>query len=116
MLRFYLKQHGIGVSLVCPGAVDTGLVKTLEVPGIGPDNVRFNALRQRFQKHAKTPAQAAQSIIAGIKTNRYMVFTSLEVQVGYWFQRKFALPYDLVMRFLNSQLSALADIKRSRAS
>lgn len=115
VLRFDLKRHKIGVSLVCPGAVDTGLVRTLEVPGIAPDNARFKALRQQFQKHAKTPAQAARSVISGIKANRYMVFTSMEVQIGYWFQRKFAPPYELVMRILNSQLSALEDIRKARA-
>jgi NAD(P)-dependent dehydrogenase (short-subunit alcohol dehydrogenase family) len=116
VLRFDLRRYKIGVSLVCPGGVDTGLVQTLEVPGIDPGNTKFKALRQRFQKHAKTPAQAAQSILAGIKANRYMVFTSMDVRVGYWFQRKFSLPYELVMRLLNSQLSALSDSKRSRAS
>ena len=115
VLRFDLKRHKIGVSLVCPGAVDTGLVRTLEVPGIAADNSRFNAMRQRFQKHAKTPAQAARSVIAGIKANRYMVFTSMEVRVGYWFQRKFALPYELVMRVLNSQLHALVDASGNRS-
>lgn len=115
VLRFDLKRHKIGVSLVCPGAVDTGLVRTLEVPGIAADNSRFNAMRQRFQKHAKTPAQAAHSVIAGIKANRYMVFTSMEVRVGYWFQRKFALPYELVMRVLNSQLHALVDASGNRS-
>ena len=108
VLRFDLRRHGIGVSLVCPGGVDTGLVQTLEIPGIDPDNARFKALRRQFQKHAKTPAQAAQSIIKGIKAQRYMVFTSLDIQVGYWFQRKFAPPYELVMRILNSQLSKFA--------
>src|SRR5699024_11740781 len=33
VLRFDLKRHHIGVSLVCPGGVDTGLVNTLEVAG-----------------------------------------------------------------------------------
>ena len=114
VLRFDLRRHGIGVSLVCPGGVDTGLVQTLEVPGIDPGNAKFNALRRQFQKHAKTPAQAAQSILKGIKARRYMVFTSTEVRVGYWFQRKFAPPYELVMRILNSQLSKFADVKPTR--
>jgi len=107
VLRFDLRRHRIGVSLVCPGGVDTGLVHTLEIPGIDQKDPHFNALRKRFQKHAKSPAQAAQSIIKGIKSNSYMVFTSMDIRVGYWFQRKFAFPYEMVMRIMNRYLSAL---------
>ena len=34
VLRFDLRRHDIGVSLVCPGAVDTGLVDTVEIAGV----------------------------------------------------------------------------------
>lgn len=116
VLRFDLRRHGIGVSLVCPGGVDTGLVQTLEIPGIDQGDPGFSRLRRRFQKHAKSPAQAAQSILKGIKANRYMVFTSMEVRIGYWFQRKFALPYELVMRLLNHYMTVLVSPKRIHRS
>ncbi len=35
VLRFDLKRHGIGGSLVCPGGVNTGLVKTVEIRAVG---------------------------------------------------------------------------------
>ncbi len=38
-----------------------------------------------------------------------MVFTSADIAVGYWFQRKFALPYELTMRLLNNRLVGLAE-------
>ncbi|HEY9547666.1 MAG TPA: SDR family oxidoreductase, partial [Solimonas sp.] len=47
VLRFDLARHGIGVSLVCPGGVDTGLVRTLEIVGIdgeAPDMQHAQAL------------------------------------------------------------------------
>src|SRR3546814_15838794 len=34
VLRFDLRRHGIGVSLVCPGGVDTGLPDTIDIAGI----------------------------------------------------------------------------------
>lgn len=116
VLRFDLRRHGIGVSLVCPGGVDTGLVQTLEIPGIDQKDPGFNVLRRRFQKHAKSPAHAAQSILKGVKANRYMVFTSLDVRVGYWFQRKLSLPYELVMRVANHYMNVLVSPKRIRTS
>jgi NAD(P)-dependent dehydrogenase (short-subunit alcohol dehydrogenase family) len=115
VLRFDLRRHGIGVSLVCPGGVDTGLVRTIEIVGVDTDNPRMVKLKKHFQKRAVTPEQAASAILRGIKANRYMVFTSSDVRIGYWFQRKFALPYELVMRYLNDRLHALTrkrDVQR----
>ncbi|MBA4151987.1 MAG: short chain dehydrogenase [Acinetobacter sp.] len=104
VLRFDLKQYGIGVSLVCPGAVNTPLVGTVEIIGVDRDSPRVQATVKHFQRHAIKPEQAAKAILRGIKANRYMVFTSLDIRIGYWFQRKFALPYEWVMRLLNSEL------------
>lgn len=114
VLRFDLERHGIGVSLVCPGAVDTGLVRTVELAGVDTSHPDIVALRQRFQKHAVTPEKAAQAILAGIKANRYMVFTSPDIRLGYWFQRKFSPVYRFAMRQLNDQLHAAT--RRSRAA
>lgn len=114
VLRFDLKRFRIGVTLVCPGAVDTGLVRTVQIVGIdtaAPDVVK---MRTRFQKHAITPERVAVQILDGIRKNRYLVLTSPDVRIGYWFLRKFAWPYELVMRFMNDQLYAIA--KRQRRS
>lgn len=107
VLRYDLRRHGIGVSLVCPGGVDTGLVNTIEIKGLDQADSRLPALRKRFQRHAVTPDVAAAAIIRGIKRRRYMVFTSADIRIGYWFQRKFALPYEIVMRLLNDHLHGL---------
>ncbi|MGH8461021.1 MAG: SDR family oxidoreductase [Stenotrophobium sp.] len=107
VLRFDLRRYGIGVSLVCPGGVNTGLVDTVEIQGVDKNNPKVIKLRKHFQKRAVTPEKAAAAIIKGIKANRYMVFTSPDIRVGYWFQRKFAWPYEFVMRRLNDRLQAV---------
>lgn len=109
VLRFDLAKHGIGVSLVCPGAVNTPLVGSVNIVGVDRNNPKVQAIVKRFQRHAVTPEKAAQAILKGIKNNRYMVFTSPDIRVGYWFQCKFALPYELVMRLLNRQVRLLAE-------
>ena len=109
VLRFDLAKHGIGVSLVCPGAVNTPLVGSVNIVGVDRSNPEVQATVKRFQRHAVTPEKAAQAILKGIKNNRYMVFTSPDIRVGYWFQCKFALPYELVMRLLNRQVRLLAE-------
>lgn len=107
VLRFDLQRHRIGVSLVCPGGVDTGLINTLEVAG--PEQVRESIQSQKahFRKLAVSPEKAAAAIIHGIKRNQYLVFTSQDIRMGHWVQRKFALPYDLFMKTLNNQLQAV---------
>lgn len=104
VLRFDLARHGIKVSLVCPGGVDTGLVRTIAIDGVDMTQPRMGALKERFRKHAVTPEQAARSILKGMKAGKYMIFTSLDIRIGYWFQRKFAWPYETVMRLLNREL------------
>ena len=108
VLRHDLKQHGIGVSLVCPGGVDTGLVNTVEVVGVNTDDEAVRRFREHFQRRAVSPEKAARTILKGIKANRYMVFTSADIRVGYWFQRKFALPYEFVMQQLNNHMQRMA--------
>lgn len=101
VLRFDLERHGIGVSLVCPGAVRTGLVQTVQVAGVDMTHPEAVKLRTRFSRHAVTPEAAAEAILRGVKSGRYLVFTSFDIRFAYWWQRKFALPFELVMRFLN---------------
>jgi NAD(P)-dependent dehydrogenase (short-subunit alcohol dehydrogenase family) len=103
VLRFDLRRHGIGVSLVCPGGVDTGLVGTLEIAGVDRSNPRVARMTKRFQRHAISPEKAAEAILDGVRRGRYMVYTSRDIQFGFWVQRKFALPYELAMRVANRQ-------------
>jgi NAD(P)-dependent dehydrogenase (short-subunit alcohol dehydrogenase family) len=108
VLRFDLRRHGIGVSLVCPGAVQTPLVGTVEIVGVDRDDPEMRKLVRRFEKHAVSPEHVAAKILEGIRRDRYMVFTSRDTQIGFWVQRKFAWPYELAMRLLNDRLVKVA--------
>ncbi|MBF1802180.1 SDR family oxidoreductase [Alloalcanivorax profundimaris] len=108
VLRFDLRHHDIGVSLVCPGGVDTGLVRTIDIVGVDREDPEVQAMTQRFQRHAVTSEKAAAAILKGVRRNRYMVFTSLDIRMGYWFQRKCAWPYEIAMRVLSTRVFGLA--------
>ncbi len=108
VLRFDLRRHGIGVTLVCPGGVDTPLVGTVDIVGVDRDHPEIKKFTARFQKHAVPPEIVAEKMLAGVRKGKYLVFTSRDIQVGYWFQRKFALPYELAMRLANHQLVSVA--------
>src|SRR3954447_24441071 len=55
VLRFDLRRHGIRVTLVCPGGVDTPMVESLEIAGVDPAALRESRWQERFRRHAKTP-------------------------------------------------------------
>ncbi len=109
VLRHDLRRHRITVSLVCPGAVDTGLVNTIQVAGVDMQHPQVQAFRQRFQRHAVTPDQAAQAILQGMQAKRWLIFTSADIRWGYWLYRKFAWPCDVAMRVLNNMVYKLRE-------
>lgn len=107
VLRFDLKRHGIGVSLVVPGGVKTPLVGTVEIAGIDRNDPRVEKLTHRFEARAVSPEKVASCILRGIEKNTYLVYTSNDIRFGYWWARKFALPYEFVMQKANDQFSKL---------
>lgn len=109
VLRFDLRPHGIRVSLVCPGAVATPLVDSVRIVGVDRENPEVRALTQRFTRHAVTPEQAAEAIIRGVRRNRFWVYTSRDIALGHFAQRKFEWPYTLVMRALNARINRVLD-------
>jgi NAD(P)-dependent dehydrogenase (short-subunit alcohol dehydrogenase family) len=105
VLRTDLRRHGIGVSLVCPGAVRTPLVATVEIRGIDREAPVMRKLIERFERHAVSPEHVAARIIAGLQRNRYLVFTSTDIHALYLVQRYIPPLYWRVMRIMEAQLT-----------
>ncbi|MGB3302399.1 SDR family oxidoreductase [Gordonia sp. (in: high G+C Gram-positive bacteria)] len=110
VLRFDLRRHNIGVSLVCPGGVATPLVETVDIVGLDRSNSAIQKEIAGFHKVAVTPEKAASAILRGITKNKFMVYTSFDIRFGYWWARKFALPYEVVMRIANNRFDYLSRI------
>ncbi|HEX5713523.1 MAG TPA: SDR family oxidoreductase [Solirubrobacterales bacterium] len=105
VLRFDLRRHGIGVSLVVPGGVATPLVETVKIAGIDAEAPSIRKLKARFEKRAVAPEVVAEKILEGIAKDRYMVYSSRDIQLGHWVQRKFEPLYTLAMRRANDYLT-----------
>ena len=114
VLRFDLRRHRIGVSLVCPGLVQTPLAGTtaesgtVKIVGVDRSNPAIQKLFARAIRRAATPEQVAERILDAVERDRYMVFTDRETRFLHWLQRKFAPPYELAMRVANSRFDKLA--------
>ncbi|MEU4315359.1 SDR family oxidoreductase [Nocardia sp. NPDC024068] len=107
VLRFELAEHGISVHVVTPGAVATPLVRTFDLVGVDKEHPRVQKVTSLFTRHAVAPEKVAAAILKGIERNRFLVYSSFDIRFGYWWKRKFAFPYELLMRQANQQFSTL---------
>jgi NAD(P)-dependent dehydrogenase (short-subunit alcohol dehydrogenase family) len=107
VLRFDLARHRIGVSVVVPGAVNTPLVQTVEIAGVDRENPRVQRLVKRFTGHAVSPERAADKILAGVRKNRFLIYTSIDIRALYLFKRTMWWPYSIAMRQANDVFTRL---------
>ncbi|MEA2493128.1 MAG: hypothetical protein QOJ29_1039 [Thermoleophilaceae bacterium] len=110
VLRFDLRRHGIGVSLVCPGGVDTGLVGTVDIAGVDRAALADSPFTARFRRRAVSPEAVAERILKAIKRNRYLVYTSQDIRALYLAERFTPHVYQLIMRVANDMM--VRELKR----
>jgi NAD(P)-dependent dehydrogenase (short-subunit alcohol dehydrogenase family) len=110
VLRFDLRRHRIGVSLVCPGGVRTPLTETLEIAGVDQTGKSFARMQAHFRKRAVTPERAAEAILRGVRRNRYLVYTSRDIQAIHLVQRVFPPAYSLIMRGMNRAMTRVLPV------
>lgn len=103
VLRFDLRRYGIGATLVCPGAVDTPLVRTVNIRGVDRDHPAIKKMTGRFQRHAASPEKVAALMLKGVERDRQLVFTSVDIRAAFALQRYFPPGYDLLFRGINRE-------------
>lgn len=109
VLRFDLAPKGISVHAVAPGAVDTPLVRTIDIDGIDRNAKRVANATKLFQSHAISPAKAAAIIRYEVAAGTYLVTTSHDVPVGRWAQVNMPWAYRGVMKALGRGLRWAAE-------
>lgn len=112
VLRFDLEPSGIGVSLVCPGAVDTPLVGTVEIVGIDRAHPAARRMTERFRRRAVSAERVGGVILDAVERDRYLVFTSWDIRILFALQSLCPPLYRLAMRRLNRELIAVAEQAR----
>jgi NAD(P)-dependent dehydrogenase (short-subunit alcohol dehydrogenase family) len=113
VLRFDLRRHRIRCTLVCPGAVDTGLVQTLDIRGVDRDHPALQKMTKRFQGHAASPEKVAAIILKGVERNRELVFTSADIRAGFLLQRYAPPAYDALFHVINRGFHRVANKART---
>ncbi len=86
-LRAELSLHGIGVTAVCPGVINTAIVRTSKMYGLNEDpELREQGIRA-FERRNYSPERVAQKILRAVQKNRGVAPISPEAWAGYWVKR-----------------------------
>jgi 2-hydroxycyclohexanecarboxyl-CoA dehydrogenase len=85
-LRADWSGHGVGVTAVCPGFVNTPIVSTARFTGGKEDPRRRGQLIKGFA-HARPPEKVGEAIVKAIVTNRALVPVGFESVLGWYAHR-----------------------------
>lgn len=102
VLRFDMAPYGVDVHVVAPGAVDTPLVRTIDIHGVDRSKPRIEKATALFQGHAVSPAQAAEKILKGVDKGKYLINTSGDIPLARWAQVNIPWAYKGAMKALNT--------------
>ena len=107
VLRYDLAQHNIGVSVVCPGAVDTPMKHSAAILGVAPDNPQLLDFRQRFEQRTVSPEHVAAVTCAAIERGRFLVFTSWDARALDFTRRHLPRLHHRLLRWLSPMLNRM---------
>ncbi len=98
------RRHGIGVSLVCPGAVSTNISERTRAY---PSNERQRRTTERFermlQEHGMDAEEAGRMVLQAMAADRFLVILGREAYLLYYLRRFFPGPMRQVVAFLTAR-------------
>ena len=109
-LRAELAPRGVGVSVVCPGFVDTPIVDTMRLRGPEYPESERARIQRFYQRRNYTPERVAQAVLGAARHNPALLPVSAEAWALYLLKR--AAP-SLTHRVLSGAQRVL-DRKRGR--
>ena len=85
VLRAELHPAGVGVSTICPGIVDTNIIRTTQIAGLSEEDrvARVGRIDKLYKRRGFTPDKVAERILWAVKKNKSIVPVTLEAQLGY---------------------------------
>ena len=89
VLRTELGDHGIGVSAICPGVVDTGITDRTAFVGVDDEEAdrKRTTATALYRRRAYAPDRVAAAIVDAIHHDRAIVPVSPEAHVGWALSR-----------------------------
>ena len=88
-LRDELAPHGIGVTAVCPGIIDTPITRAAKMVGKGfSEEIREEMVRT-YERRGYTPERVARNILKAVQKNRAVAPIAAEAWALYYAKRLF---------------------------
>jgi 2-hydroxycyclohexanecarboxyl-CoA dehydrogenase len=85
-LRADWRPRGVGVTAVCPGVIDTGILGRTRFAGSGADEDRTTRLHQVFRR-GHPPSRVADAIVEAVRRDPVVLPVGREARLGWWFAR-----------------------------
>lgn len=86
-LRMELKPHGIGVTAVCPGIINTAITQNSPIRGTADIGERRTRLAATYAKRGYTAERVAHNILRTVDRNRAVAPIAAEAHVMYVLSR-----------------------------
>ena len=86
-LRAELEPHGIGVTAVCPGFVNTPIFEAARMRGEARRALAQGQVRDFVERRQHTPERVAQKILWAVQRNRGIAPVFPEAWIGYYMKR-----------------------------
>jgi NAD(P)-dependent dehydrogenase (short-subunit alcohol dehydrogenase family) len=82
-LRAELAPMGIGVSVICPGLIRTGIIASTRMPGREAEIVRAR-VDALYRRRDYPPSRVASAILSAVRWNRAIVPVAAEAWLAWW--------------------------------
>lgn len=96
-LRVELRTHGIGVTAICPGIIDTPITRSARLRGRYAAEGQRQEMVEAYRRRGYGPERVAENVLRAIQRNRGIAPGSPEAWIGWYAKR---LSPTLVARLL----------------
>jgi len=86
-LREELAPHGIGVTALCPGLIDTPITRNTQMFGVADSETIRNQLAEGYRRRGYGPERVAAGVLRAIQRNRAVAPVAPEAWAMYWLKR-----------------------------
>jgi len=86
-LRDELHRHGIGVSCICPGIVDTPITRSAKLVGTLAGEGRREEMIRSYQRRGYGPERVAAQLVRAVERNRGLAPVTPEAWLMYYVKR-----------------------------
>ena len=81
-------RHGIGVTLVCPGAINTNIIQHTRLPSDRtPGQQKFFEQFEKLLHGGKQPEEVAKKVLSAVEKNRFLCLVGKETYALYYAHR-----------------------------